>query len=109
MLKKTGAKSYRFSLSWSRIIPLGGRNDPVNEKGIQHYVRFVDDLREAGIEPLAKGEVMRVEEGANERDSAYWAQIRPIPLTDEEARHVVTSLSEILNAPRDVRTSHGGH
>ncbi len=30
-------------------------------------------------------------------------------LTDEEARHVVTSLSEILNAPRDVRTSHGGH
>jgi hypothetical protein len=30
-------------------------------------------------------------------------------LTDEEARHVVTSLSEILSAPRDVRTSHGGH
>ncbi|WP_375456785.1 hypothetical protein [uncultured Methylobacterium sp.] len=30
-------------------------------------------------------------------------------LTDEEARHVATSLSEILAAPRDVRTSHGGH
>ena len=30
-------------------------------------------------------------------------------LTDEEARHVATSLSEILNAPRDVRASHGGH
>ena len=30
-------------------------------------------------------------------------------LTDEEARHVATSLSEILSAPRDVRTSHGGH
>ncbi|MGY2051910.1 hypothetical protein [Methylobacterium sp. JK268] len=30
-------------------------------------------------------------------------------LTDEEARHVATSLTEILNAPRDVRTSHGGH
>lgn len=30
-------------------------------------------------------------------------------LTDEEARHVATSLAEILAAPRDVRTSHGGH
>jgi beta-glucosidase len=52
LLKETGAKSYRFSLSWSRIIPLGGRNDPVNEKGLQHYVKFTDDLRAAGIEPL---------------------------------------------------------
>ena len=30
-------------------------------------------------------------------------------LTDEEARHVATSLLEILAAPRDVRASHGGH
>ena len=30
-------------------------------------------------------------------------------LSDEEARHVATSLTEILNAPRDVRASHGGH
>ncbi|KAF2713625.1 glycoside hydrolase family 1 protein [Pleomassaria siparia CBS 279.74] len=52
LLKKTQAKSYRFSLSWSRIIPLGGRNDPVNEKGLQHYVRFVDDLLAEGIQPL---------------------------------------------------------
>jgi beta-glucosidase len=52
LLKKTKAKSYRFSLSWSRIIPLGGRKDPINQKGIDHYVKFVDDLIEAGIEPL---------------------------------------------------------
>lgn len=30
-------------------------------------------------------------------------------LTDEEARHVATSLLEILSAPRDIRSSHGGH
>jgi hypothetical protein len=30
-------------------------------------------------------------------------------LTDEEARHVATSLNQLLSAPRDVRTSHGGH
>ncbi|KAF2656908.1 glycoside hydrolase family 1 protein [Lophiostoma macrostomum CBS 122681] len=52
LLKETGAKSYRFSLSWSRIIPLGGRNDPVNEKGLQYYVELVDDLIAAGIVPM---------------------------------------------------------
>ncbi|KAI1340457.1 family 1 glycosyl hydrolase [Xylariaceae sp. FL0016] len=51
LLKSVGAKCYRFSLSWARIIPLGGRNDPINQKGIDHYVKFVDDLLEAGITP----------------------------------------------------------
>ncbi|RVX70599.1 hypothetical protein B0A52_05251 [Exophiala mesophila] len=52
LLKKLGAKVYRFSISWSRVIPLGGRNDPVNEKGLQYYVKFVDDLLDAGIVPF---------------------------------------------------------
>ncbi|KAK8108586.1 glycosyl hydrolase family 1 [Apiospora sp. TS-2023a] len=52
LLKELGSKCYRFSLSWSRIIPLGGRNDPVNQKGLDHYRQFVDDLLEAGIEPF---------------------------------------------------------
>jgi hypothetical protein len=30
-------------------------------------------------------------------------------LKDDEARHVANSLLEILNAPRDVRTSQGAH
>ncbi|KAJ5579561.1 uncharacterized protein N7459_005546 [Penicillium hispanicum] len=52
LLKACGAQAYRFSLSWSRIIPLGGRNDPVNEKGLQFYLKFVDDLHAAGITPM---------------------------------------------------------
>ncbi|KAB2580764.1 Beta-glucosidase 1B [Lasiodiplodia theobromae] len=52
LLKQCRAKAYRFSLSWSRIIPLGGRNDPINEKGLQYYVKLADDLIAAGIEPL---------------------------------------------------------
>jgi len=31
---------------------LGGRNDPVNQAGIDFYVKFVDDLLEAGIIPF---------------------------------------------------------
>jgi beta-glucosidase len=34
------------------VIPLGGRDDPVNEKGLNYYVKLVDDLIAAGIEPL---------------------------------------------------------
>ncbi|KAL9115932.1 MAG: hypothetical protein Q9227_000300 [Pyrenula ochraceoflavens] len=52
LLKKCGTQAYRFSLSWSRIIPLGGRNDPINEKGLAFYVKFVDDLLAAGITPM---------------------------------------------------------
>jgi hypothetical protein len=32
-----------------------------------------------------------------------------VRLKDDEARHIAQSLLEILNAPRDVRTSQGGH
>ncbi|KAF7544732.1 hypothetical protein G7Z17_g9715 [Cylindrodendrum hubeiense] len=52
LLKSLGSQAYRFSLSWSRIIPKGGRNDPVNQAGIDHYRKFVDDLLEAGITPF---------------------------------------------------------
>lgn len=51
-MKRLGSTCYRFSLSWSRIIPLGGRNDPINQAGIDHYVKFVDDLLEADIVPF---------------------------------------------------------
>ncbi len=46
---RSAPAAYRFSISWSRIIHLGGRDDPINQKGIHHSVKFVDDLLEAGI------------------------------------------------------------
>lgn len=52
LLKQCGAKAYRFSLSWSRIIPLGGRRDPVNQKGLQYYLNLIDELQANGIEPM---------------------------------------------------------
>ena len=38
--------------SWSRIIPLGGRDDPINEKGIEYYNRLIDGCLERGIIPF---------------------------------------------------------
>lgn len=31
---------------------MGGRHDPVNQKGLEHYQKFVNDLLDAGIIPL---------------------------------------------------------
>ncbi|KAG9247851.1 glycoside hydrolase family 1 protein [Calycina marina] len=52
LLKLTGAKAYRFSVSWTRIIPLGGREDPVNQTGIDYYKKLVDDLLAEEIIPF---------------------------------------------------------
>lgn len=52
MLKQYGIKAYRFSIAWARIIPLGGRNDPVNPKGIEFYSNLIDGLLENGITPF---------------------------------------------------------
>lgn len=53
--------------------------------------------------------------GTDERGQAVLAlQAGPLPpfvlrLNDEEARHMVEGLLEILNSPRDVRSSQGDH
>ncbi|KAJ7082523.1 beta-glucosidase 1B [Mycena crocata] len=52
LLARYGVKTYRFSLSWSRIIPLGGRDDPVNPKGIEFYSTLIDALLANGITPF---------------------------------------------------------
>lgn len=49
IMKELGLRSYRFSISWSRIIPQEG---VVNPKGIEFYNGLIDELLMAGIEPL---------------------------------------------------------
>ncbi len=50
-MRELGLSAYRFSVSWSRVLPEGtGR---VNEKGLDFYKRLVDALGESGIEPCA--------------------------------------------------------
>ncbi|KAF5987596.1 putative beta-glucosidase [Fusarium bulbicola] len=51
LLKRYGSDMYRFSISWSRVIPLGGRDDPVNEAGIAFYDRVIDGCLKRGITP----------------------------------------------------------
>ncbi len=51
LLKELNCESYRFSISWARVLPDGiGR---VNQKGIDFYNRLIDGLLARNIQPMA--------------------------------------------------------
>ena len=47
LMRELGLDTYRFSISWSRVIPDG--TGAVNERGLDFYSRLVDELLKAGI------------------------------------------------------------
>lgn len=49
LIKALNMNAYRFSISWTRILPDG--NGPVNQKGLDFYSRLIDRLLELGIQP----------------------------------------------------------
>lgn len=51
LLKDLGANVYRFSLSWSRILPTG-YIDKINQPGIDYYNNLIDKLLANGIQPM---------------------------------------------------------
>lgn len=49
VMKQIGVQAYRFSLSWSRILPEGVGK--VNEEGVAFYNAVIDELLKNGITP----------------------------------------------------------
>ena len=49
LMKELGLKSYRFSVSWPRILPEG--KGQINQKGIDFYKRLIDELLKNDIVP----------------------------------------------------------
>ncbi|KAL9999610.1 putative 3-alpha-(S)-strictosidine beta-glucosidase [Helianthus debilis subsp. tardiflorus] len=52
LLKKMGVKYFRFSISWSRILPGGKVSIGKNLEGINYYNRLIDELKANDIEPF---------------------------------------------------------
>jgi len=50
LMAELGARAYRFSVSWPRILPIG--TGALNRRGLDFYQRLVDALLEAGVRPL---------------------------------------------------------
>jgi beta-glucosidase len=76
LMKALGAKSYRFSISWPRVLPNGiGASNP---KGLDFYSRLIDELGTSGIEPFCTifhwdyPQALYKKGGWLNRDSADW-------------------------------------
>ena len=76
LMKTLGVKSYRFSVSWTRVLPNG--IGAVNGKGLDFYNRLLDELGKAGIAPMCTifhwdyPEALYRRGGWLNRDSADW-------------------------------------
>lgn len=84
LMKELGLHTYRFSISWPRVLPegrgpsTGSGRGAVNEKGLDFYDRLVDHLLDAGIVPNATlnhwdlPQAIQDEGGWPNRDSTDW-------------------------------------
>ncbi|MFW5714479.1 MAG: GH1 family beta-glucosidase [Brevefilum sp.] len=76
LIKDLGLKSYRFSVSWPRILPQG--TGQIESRGLDFYDRLVDNLLEAGIIPNATlnhwdfPQALQDRGGWPNRDSVEW-------------------------------------
>lgn len=76
LIKLLGLNSYRFSVSWSRVLP--GGTGRVNEEGVDYYRRLVDGLADMGVKPMLTifhwdlPQVLQERGGWANRDCASW-------------------------------------
>ncbi|KAM1397598.1 hypothetical protein ACFX2I_015155 [Malus domestica] len=52
IIKDLGVNGYRFSISWSRILPQGSLRGGINQRGVDHYNSLINELKRNGIEPF---------------------------------------------------------
>ncbi|XP_057452176.1 beta-glucosidase 13-like [Lotus japonicus] len=52
MMKDIGFNAYRFSISWSRVLPRGNLKGGINREGITYYNNLINELVSNGQQPF---------------------------------------------------------
>lgn len=102
LMKELGLNSYRFSLSWSRIIPSEG---VINPKGIEFYNNLINELLANDIKPLVT--LYHWDLPAWVAKKGGWEKKEIINLFSEYAKVVIEAFSDrvkywtIFNEPQN--------
>jgi beta-glucosidase len=100
LLKELGVKAYRFSISWSRLLP-NGFNE--NKEGVDFYNHLIDKLLENDIEPFLTmyhwdlPQCLQDKGGWENRDIVDWFDnysSKIVQLFGDRVKHMIT-----LNEP----------
>ena len=89
LLEHLGVNSYRFSISWPRILPTGKEKKP-NQKGLDFYSRLVDNLLEKEITPFVTLNHWDIPQGLE--DDGGWVDRMMVDAFVEYSYHVSKSL-----------------
>ncbi|KAF2319501.1 hypothetical protein GH714_016488 [Hevea brasiliensis] len=97
LMKDIGLNAFRFSISWSRIIPSGRVRDGVNEEGIEFYNKLINETK-------SKGDNSYGEDGKLIGPQAYspWFYIYP-----KGIRHLLNYTKDTYNNPVIYITENG--
>jgi beta-glucosidase len=90
LLATLGVTAYRFSVSWSRVVPDG--DDRVNQAGLDFYRRLVAGLRDRGIAPVVTLYHWDLPQAL--QDKGGWASRATIDAFARYARIVAGALGE---------------
>ncbi|KAG8064807.1 hypothetical protein GUJ93_ZPchr0004g39500 [Zizania palustris] len=52
IMKDMGMDAYRFSISWTRILPNGSLTGGVNREGVRYYNNLINELLLKGVQPF---------------------------------------------------------
>eukprot|EP01018_Ginkgo_biloba_P033172 Gb_35945 [translate_table: standard] len=52
LMKNMGMDAYRFSISWSRVLPKGSLKGGINKEGVAYYNNLINELLKNGIKPF---------------------------------------------------------
>jgi beta-glucosidase len=78
LIRRLNIPNFRFSLSWSRLMPSGTQT--VNQAGIDYYNKVIDQLLECGIEPWVTlyhwdlPQALELRGGWTQRDIVSWLE-----------------------------------
>ncbi|XP_057653979.1 myrosinase 1-like [Diorhabda carinulata] len=100
-----GLKVYRFSISWSRVLPTGYPNQ-INYKGLEYYKNLVREIRKYNMIPAATIYHFDLPQRLFD-DGHHWVNASVIPHFVDYARIVIKNLPEVgfwftINEPKQI-------